>query len=263
MTTSPLTPRHIEETFGDIEPAAPPSTVREEWSRFWRFVKAPRLPIAGTAHEGATRATARMLGLDTVFMFGFIAALGLASTLGFTPPENINSTLTPDIKSIALIVLLAPLGEELLFRGPLSGRPRDVIALPILGVAVFMISAALLVPESAPVLLAFAGVMALVAAAIRALLRGRGPWPFFRRFFAPLFWLSALGFPLIHLGNYAEGSLAILLPLVLPQFALGTMLAYLRVHYGFATALALHAIHNALLFGLAVLGGLGSEAGAA
>ena len=38
-----------------------------------------------------------------------------------------------------------------------------------------------------------------------------------------------------------------LLPLVLPQFILGAMLGYLRVHYGLWTAIALHMIHNGLI----------------
>ncbi|MEO1647664.1 MAG: CPBP family glutamic-type intramembrane protease [Pseudomonadota bacterium] len=267
MTTSPLTPQEIDETFGDVEPAARPTTALREWSQFYRFVKSPRLPVEGASHSGAARATGRMLGLDMVFMVGFIAALGLASALGFTPPENINSTLEPNLFNLFLIVVFAPLGEEILFRSWLSGRP-SVIAAVLIAIVGFGLLPALgmrLEDGTTRQIVLIAGpAMAIVGVPLAGyFLLGKATPGFFRRAFAVLFWLSSIGFALIHLANYTEGSLAILLPLVLPQFALGTMLAYLRVHYGFITALALHALHNALLFGLAVLGGLGSEAGAA
>ena len=266
MTTSPLTPRQIEGAFGDLEPTAPPTTALEEWSRFYRFVKSPRLPVEGVSHTGAARATTRMLGLDIVFMVGFIAALGLAAALGFTPPENINSTLEPNLMNFFLVVAFAPLGEEILFRSWLSGRP-GVIAAVLVAIVGFGLLPALgmSLEEGVPrqIVLIAGPALAIVGVPLSGyFLLGKATPEFFRRAFTVFFWLSSIAFALIHLANYTEGSLAILLPLVLPQFALGTMLAYLRVHYGFVTALALHAIHNALLFGLAILGGLGSEAGA-
>jgi membrane protease YdiL (CAAX protease family) len=161
-------------------------------------------------------------------------------------------------------VLLAPLGEELVFRSWLSGRPAIIafVLLALLGLGA-LLPASMLV-EDAPARLALSGLglaIGLIGAPLAAwlLLRRRVP-PLFVRVFPLLFWASTLGFALVHLGNYAEGSLAILLPLVLPQFALGTMLGYLRVHHGLVPAIALHASHNAILFGLAILGGLGGEA---
>lgn len=85
------------------------------------------------------------------------------------------------------------------------------------------------------------------------LLRHRGPMAWFERLFPGFFWLATLSFALVHLANFDEGSLAILLPLVLPQFILGTMLGYVRVRIGLWAAILLHAAHNATAVSLAAL----------
>ncbi|MEL6485771.1 MAG: hypothetical protein AAFQ13_01315, partial [Pseudomonadota bacterium] len=112
--------------------------------------------------------------------------------------------------------------------------------------------------QSMPLLLAIGPLVAMVAAPLAAYALLSRPVPrWFIAGFPVFFWLSTLGFALVHLANYTDASwamLGILLPLILPQFALGTMLGYLRVHYGLAPAIALHASHNAVLFGLAMLG---------
>jgi membrane protease YdiL (CAAX protease family) len=57
------------------------------------------------------------------------------------------------------------------------------------------------------------------------------------------------------LANFDEGSLAILLPLVLPQFILGMMLGYLRVRFALWAAILLHAAHNATALAIAAIAG--------
>jgi hypothetical protein len=95
------------------------------------------------------------------------------------------------------------------------------------------------------------GLIAAVLALI--LLRGRPPMRWFARAFPFFFWASTLGFALIHLLNYTEGALVVTLVLVLPQFVLGALLGYVRVHFGLIAAIALHAAHNFTLFGFAAL----------
>ena len=263
MTTSPVpspeTHREIEEVFGDQIPAPSPSSAREEWRRYAAFRKRPSLVPMDQSDNGV-RAVLRMLGLDLMIMLVLLGVIGAAIAVGFDLPNNVNQELEPELIKIVSVVVLAPLAEELLFRGWLSGRPCDVFAFPLAGIAAFMVAGALLVPNGGVALAIFGAVIALPAAAVWVLLRDLSHYQFFGRFFTFFFWLSTLGFALIHLGNYTEGSLAILLPLVLPQFAFGTMLGYLRVHHGLAHAIALHAAHNAILFSLAIAGGLGGEA---
>ena len=77
------------------------------------------------------------------------------------------------------------------------------------------------------------------------------------RWFAGLFplfyWLSTLAFACVHLFNFEEGALFVLLPLVLPQFVLGALLGYMRVTYGLGTSIALHALHNGTAMALVAL----------
>jgi membrane protease YdiL (CAAX protease family) len=242
--------------------AAHPATILAEWARYRRFLARPRLPASGAQWPGAWRAMLRLLALDMVVMGVFIAGLSFASVLGFEPPANVNTTLKPGLAAIALVVLLAPLGEELVFRSWLSGRPAIIalVALAVLGLGI-LLPAGMMIEATTPRLaLSMLGlVVGLIVAPLVAVFFDRPVPRLFETLFPLLFWASTLGFALVHLGNYTEGSLAILLPLVLPQFALGTMLGYLRVHHGLLPAIALHASHNAILFGLAILGGLGGE----
>ncbi|MEM6495026.1 MAG: CPBP family glutamic-type intramembrane protease [Pseudomonadota bacterium] len=274
MTTSPLpepasgpaSGSEIERTFGDGVPmAAPPSGIVEaplgalaEWRRFGAFLKRPVLPAHPGRSPGKLKGTLRMLWLDLPIMGVLIAMLSLMAELGVELPENINSTLEPSLATFALIALVAPLLEEFAFRSWLNGLPwlMALVGLCAAGVMGVPITLATLDPEGTKPslnILALVFIAAGVAAAI--VLRKRPRPAFFEARFALFFWVSSVGFALIHLANYSEGALALLLVLVLPQFALGTMLGYLRVHYGLMPAITLHAAHNAILFSLAMASG--------
>ncbi|MBL4718020.1 MAG: CPBP family intramembrane metalloprotease, partial [Erythrobacter sp.] len=69
------------------------------------------------------------------------------------------------------------------------------------------------------------------------------------------FWLSTLAFASVHLFNFPAEDMAMALPLVLPQFATGTMLGYLRVHYGLWASVLLHLLHNGAFISLVLLAG--------
>lgn len=242
-----------------------PGTTIGEWQRFARFVRQPALPAGSGASPGKISAILRMLWLDLPLMGALIAGITLAAALGFEMPENINATLKPTWGIVALIVLVAPISEELAFRSWLNGAPwlMALVGLCALGMVGVPLTLAAIDPQGALPLLGGIGVIFVALGFTAAVLLRKADTPaWYRRRFAVFYWSSTVGFALIHLGNYtlaSWGTLAMLLPLVLPQFALGAMLGYLRVHYGLAPAIGLHAAHNAILFGLAVLGGLGAE----
>ncbi|NQX93962.1 MAG: CPBP family intramembrane metalloprotease, partial [Erythrobacter sp.] len=226
-------------------------------------IKAPKLPATYNAGSSVP-AIFRLLGLDLALMLVFVGGLGLATALGFEMPENINNTLTPTLATAALIVIVAPIIEELVFRSWLAGHPAVLAVVPLC-VGGFWLAARSPDLFDDPIMVSSLRLLglslALVAAPTSAFLLLRKPVPdLFIRRFAIFFWISSLAFSLYHIQNYTDASwsmLVIILPLVLPQFVLGTMLGYLRVHYGLIPAIALHAAHNAILFGLAILGGLG------
>ncbi|TRD11584.1 CPBP family intramembrane metalloprotease [Erythrobacter insulae] len=239
-------------------------TLRAEWRAFAEFLKRPVLPEARAPMRAGGVAVARLLGLDLIFLFVFLGGLLTLVAVGVELPENLNATLELNLSTVFLIVIGAPLIEELVFRSWLSGRPRYLIVIPIMLIA-GVIAAFLGVSRTGEaaeigVGLAILGGLAVSLIAMIAVWKS-GPAAWFKTIFPGAFWLSSAAFALVHFANYTEGSFFVLLPLVLPQFVLGSIAAYLRVHYGLWTAIAIHALHNGIAIGLASLA-MASEAGA-
>ena len=201
-------------------------------------------------------ALVRLYALDAVLMtmLGVIGAVVLLA--GADLPENMLEQVEFTPGWIAAIVLGAPLIEELIFRSWLSGKLGHVLAAAIMlaGAALAAGMGAAYVGEQAEtgVALALIGA-ALLAALALFLLRRRAPMGWFRTIFPGLFWLVTLGFGFMHLTNYEAASLAILLPLTLPQIVAGTLFGYARVRYGLWAAILLHAAHNGTAVSLALI----------
>ncbi len=236
-------------------PALPDA--RAEWKNYFAFVKRPALPErAAPIGAPGLRALGRMLVLDLAIMLVLVSAALAALVVGVDLPETALAGLDINLQLALMVVVVAPLAEETIFRGWLSGRPGHVLALLALlmagTTAAVLAESAVGHQAASSVALAFAGGIVLGAIALFAF-RRHNAIGWFRAIFPLLFWLSALGFASIHLLNYEKGSLAILLPLVLPQFVLGTILAYLRVNYGLWSCILLHAAHNGLILGIVAL----------
>ena len=157
------------------------------------------------------------------------------------------------------MVIAAPLLEEIAFRGWLSGRPAHVFGLLAIVSALGSLVTLVALSEATGVGVLFPA-MALVvfflglAAVIFWQWRCRPAMGWFAKTFPLFYWLSTAGFACVHLLNFDEGSLYVLLPLVLPQFVTGSILGYLRVHYGLWAAMLLHALHNGTAMVLVLAG---------
>ena len=228
--------------------------VIDTWRRWAKFVRRPTLPDRADLSPGAGLKTVLSLfALDLAIMAILFSALGAAMALGFELPQHVLGEFDLTALLVLGIVVGAPLGEEVLFRGWLSGRAGHVLASLFFGAA-----AALLVatrggqPGSDP--WSFGGLALLGAAAVSLfVLRGRPPLGWFQRHFAWFFWASALIFAAVHLTNFAAAGPA-LLPMVLPQFALALLLGYLRVTHGLWSAVLLHILHNATFVAAMLVG---------
>ena len=201
-------------------------------------------------------ALVRLYALDAMLMtmLGVIGAVVLLA--GADLPENMLEQMEFTPGWIAAIVLGAPLIEELIFRSWLSGKPGHVLAAAIMlaGAAFAAAMGAAYVGEQAETSVALALIGAAVLGALALfLLRRRAPMGWFRAIFPGLFWLVTLGFGFMHLTNYEAASLAILLPLTLPQIVAGTLFGYARVQYGLWAAILLHAAHNGTAVSLALI----------
>ena len=223
------------------------------WRAFAEFLRRPTLPESVTGiRRPALVATLQLFALDLVLMAILLAIVGLASLAGFKAPENAIDKLHLGPAWLEIIVIAAPLAEEIVFRSWLSGRPGHVVAVfaLLVGVAIPVMSG----PQGHPVLLL--GSLAIAAAiAIGAAfwLRGHRAMPFFARHFGWFYALAAVLFALAHLSNYSQGAALILLPLVVPQLLVGLILGYARVTYGLWSDMLLHMLHNGLLISLVVL----------
>lgn len=250
---------------GAPTPITEPANIISEWRNYRSFLMRPALPEATKDYASAGRAVMRMLLLDMAVMGALLSAIGIAMAMGLEMPENVNNTLGPSIWAFALVVVAAPLLEELGFRSWLSGHPSVIAAVIICLVGFaglpFLIDTVIDPDGTMPILMIIGPAIAIVAAPIAAIMLLKKPVPrLFSRGFPVFFWLSSIAFALVHLANYTEGALWILLPLVVPQLVLGTMLGYVRVHYGLLFAMALHALHNGILFSLAMLGKAAGDA---
>ncbi len=222
-----------------------------EWRGFLAFLRHPVLPDrAQIALKGSARALPPLFGLDMALMAAVLGAIGLATWLGLKLPEHMLNELDLTPMLIAFMVVGAPIAEETLFRGWLSGRPGHVTA-----VLALLAGGAVMLFFNEPSL-KIAGMAGSVIAAAAALfaLRGRPPLGWFQRHFRWFYYTSALLFAGMHLTNFGGAPSPAQLPLVLPQLLLGLILGYLRVNRGLLTGMALHILHNSVFAGLLVLG---------
>ena len=231
-----------------------PAHVRVEWASYLAFLKRPALPDrALPPGKAGLLAWLRMLGLDLAIMLVLVSCAIIALLAGVDLPETALAGVDITMQLAIMVVLVAPVAEEIIFRGWLSGRPGHVLALLLLGAGgAFAATLGISLTGRNAALSVGSGMLAAAVLALLALffLRGRGAMGWFRAIFPVLFWFSTLAFASIHLLNYEQGSLAILLPLILPQFALGTILGYMRVNYGLWSCILLHATHNGLILGI-------------
>ena len=215
-------------------------------ARPWMFTS------SGLRAPGAWRALRAMLALHlVVLLLVLLPLLGLwQNVMGLPSPEAFDKVSKATL--VPFVVLLAPVAEELAFRGWLTGRVR---ALWLVGcalvAAVFLAMVSFHVYE-VPASFAVLG-MGLVAPAGWWRLRGRGVVPGFERAFPVLVWLSILVFGLSHLSNYPRFSWT-LLPMVLPQLWAGMTLSYTRMRIGIFGSMLIHAAANGLSLALALLG---------
>lgn len=234
-----------------------------EWRRFAAFLRRPVLLAKAAGPNRKTLiATGRLLLLDYAVMAVLLAIGGLAMLGGLEFPENELEGIDWNLGWVALVVLAAPIYEELAFRSWLSGRPAHLAAVGafIAGfIVTTLVAGGVGLGFADPVqeVGAVSGLSFVVATvlALVALWRTpkRPPFRWFAKLFPLFFWASALLFASIHLFNYQDDFHPALLALVVPQFIAGTIFGYARVQYGLWSAILLHMLHNGTALGLALL----------
>ncbi len=234
-------------------PSTVPSAIPGEWRRFGAFLRSPALPERASGFSLVSlRGVGWMFVLDLLLMSVIIGAAILTFSFGFELPSNKLAGLTLGLPIVLMIVIGAPIFEEIGFRGWLSGRPAHIWPLIIIGTAVFGLP--LLIGQGQPFIVAGGLLIAVVAAIFVAWrLWARTPFRFFSRYFGWFYALSTLTFAVVHLTNYDNANPAFLL-LVIPQAIAGLLFGYTRVHYGLWASMLLHALHNGTFIAFALMG---------
>ncbi len=224
------------------------------WKDFAGFVRRPQVPDRVTGIRTAVLPVlARLFALDLLLMVLLIAiALGVAAA-GLKMPAHVLDDMELNAPLILFMLLGAPIGEELLFRSWLSGKPGHVLAF-LLAIAFALVASVAFFLGHRPVAAFVAGFGAVIAGYVLWRRRGRPPMGFFARHFRWFYFGTTLAFASMHLTNFSEGAAFILLPLTLPQFLLGLILGYVRVTYGMWANMLFHAAHNSVFVGLILLG---------
>lgn len=171
----------------------------------------------------------------------------LDSHAGFLPaPIEEETTLAEDLFGY---LLLAPVLEELVYRGWLTGRVA-ALRFAVYGfAAVAIFVGALFVSPDLAMPQALAGVGVALAGLVHwSLTRDRDTMvpAWFTRHFHWFVWGSTLLFGLMHLGNYEALAHPLGLAVVLPQTIGGLLLAYTRTRLGLGAAMVHHAAYNAV-----------------
>lgn len=216
-------------------------------ARPWMFTP------SGLRAPGAWRFLRTMLALHlVVLLLVLLPLLGLwQKALALPSPEAFDQV--SKVMLVPFVVVLAPVAEELAFRGWLTGRVRALwLVLCGFVTAGFLAMVNFHVAEVAA---SFAVLgMGIVAPAGWWWLRRRSVLPGFERAFPVLVWMSIVVFGLSHLSNYPRFSWA-LLPMVLPQIWTGMTLSYTRMRIGIFGSMLIHAAANGISVSLALLGG--------
>lgn len=224
------------------------SRLPQTWLDFANYVRRPAL-LAPVGLRAGWRAWLAMLALDTAGLIILLPVLsGWQKLAGIGEPEAFSQF--PKEYLFVAAAVIAPVAEEALFRGALSGRPR---AFWLLGCTIAFFAAFVLMAPHAAEAAALLGFSLLLAAVGWFLLRRSPTQPWFVRRFSWIFYASALVFGLVHVLNYGSPALK-LIPMVLPQLWAGLSLGYTRMRVGLPGSMLLHASANALALGLVAAG---------
>lgn len=228
--------------------------IRPILTEFVAFLRNPRpMHAAGLNADGAIPRWL-VLSVAQIVVLGLVVMpliLTWQTAFGL-PSPNAFEGLSP----LALwggAVLLAPVLEELFFRGWMSGRPAALwlTGIVVAGLALFMV-----VGKGNPLATGAILLGALIVAGVMwfRTRRVREAPGWFARAFPVLFYPVTALFALMHVFNYPQVSVVVL-PMVLPQFWSGLMLGYIRVRLGLLAAILAHVASNAIMLTAALAAG--------
>ena len=169
----------------------------------------------------------------------------------------------PAAQFLLLAVIIAPLTEEIVFRLPLRfSRQNILISIVFMLIPV----SGLMVQGRNHQQIVFWGLWGLIGAVLYGVwsrilcqINRRTGERWFARHLSWLVYGSSIVFGLLHLMNFPRSAWIAAPVLVLPQFTLGLLLAYVRIKFGFQWSVLTHGLHNFVASSPILLLALGSK----
>ncbi|MBO9499018.1 MAG: CPBP family intramembrane metalloprotease [Novosphingobium sp.] len=225
----------------EVEPLSVPAILRA----FPAYLRHPRLIApSGLRSRAAWKEWAILFALQFAVLIAIVlpAVAAWQNLFALSGPDAFDKL--PPAMLVLLTVALAPVLEETFFRGWLTGRPRALWLLLCTVAAIGLLFASTY--KLAPLAVGIGFLAIVLAAGIGwFLLRKKKAAPhWFARGFPAIFYLVTVGFALLHVTNYGHWS-PVVLPLVLPQLWIGTVLAYIRMKIGLPGSILAHICSNA------------------
>jgi membrane protease YdiL (CAAX protease family) len=230
----------------------------------WIFVRQPVLRVVQSRWD-------RDVFQRLVFLVLFDAMLTLPITWLLTGYDSfIEDGLSRELPSyvafeddsffemLVFAVLIAPLFEEVLFRGWLTGKWKHLLIGGAWMIWIVFGSFIITIDDSdeAGAMLAISMIVLLIVTTSVLLVKRKDQRlsPVLEKQFAGTFWTSSAIFGLVHLTNYEYDNYWLVIPYVFPQFLAGIVWGYARINYGLWAGILLHAASNfwivCLYFGL-------------
>lgn len=187
-----------------------------------------------------------IVAIDIAVDIAINAALWMTVIAGHEPPTPVEMDWHDNFNIFSLLIL-APIIEELQFRGWLNGRRRNLVLATLVVPPLY--ATYMLPPDQ----LAAAGLLALVA--LTLLIGGVVWWgrqpagqetipPWFDRHFGKILWGSAVAFGLIHVTLFDDFEWGLDLMYVVPQTVGAIFLTFTRLRLGLRAAMIHHALFN-------------------
>ena len=215
------------------------------------FLRAPVPALPATGQERRAADVAWLLLLNGLVVAAIAAVLFPVMTLLGVEMSSDMAALfdRPLWQIIALVVIVGPISEELIFREWIVGTGRWLVILA--GLLAWLGGSYLLqqpelanLGQNAPLVLMAVLLLAVILGLIRF---WKSPVPhWYVRIFPLVFWGQALVFGSVHVFNYAGHNPAAALPFVLPQLVGGLIWGYARIRYGWWANIIMHMVYNLL-----------------
>ena len=220
--------------------------MRESASGLVRFVRAPVLHSPDWKTQDSAGDLIWLFAVNCLIVI-CLAAILFPALLAFDVEMSGDMTSLfdrPVWQILAIVVVVGPIMEELIFRSWITGLPRVLI--PLGGVALAFAGGQLIDLDSTnQLIIILAGIILVIAALVAMIRFWNRPAPaWYARIFPLVFWAQALLFGFVHIFNYAGNNPAALLPFVLPQLVGGLVWGYARIRYGWWSNIIMHMAYN-------------------